>query len=61
MTNEQLAFKEVSRFETWMRDTIDSIYIKDDESMSAAYDRVFNNSLEIIVYENTKRERNEPS
>jgi hypothetical protein len=61
MTNEQLAFKEVNKFEVWMRETIDSIYYKDDERMDKAYDRVFNNSLEIIVYENIKRERNEPS
>lgn len=61
MTNEQLAFQEVNKFEVWMRETIDSIYYKDDESMNEAYNRVFNNSLEIIVYENIKRERNEPS
>jgi len=61
MTNEQLAFQEVNKFEVWMRETIDSIYYKDDESMNEAYNRVFNNSLEIIVYENIKRQRSEPS
>jgi hypothetical protein len=61
MTNEQLAFEEVNKFEIWMRETIDSIYYKDDERMDEAYNRVFNNSLEIIIYENTKRKREEPS
>ncbi len=61
MTNEQLAFQEVNKFEVWMRETIDSIYYKDDESMNEAYNRVFNNSLEIIIYENIKRQRSEPS
>ena len=61
MTNEQLAFQEVNKFEVWMRETIDSIYYKDDESMNEAYNRVFNNSLEIIVYENIKRERSKSS
>ncbi len=28
MTNEQLAFQEVNKFEVWMRETIDSIYYK---------------------------------
>jgi hypothetical protein len=61
MTNEQLAFQEVNKFEVWMRETIDSIYYKDDESMNEAYNRVFNNSLEIIIYENIKRERSKSS
>lgn len=61
MTNEQLAFEEVNKFEIWMRETIDSIYYKDDKRMDEAYNRVFNNSLEIIIYENTKRKREEPS
>ena len=61
MTNEQLAFKETQAFEVWMRDTVKSIHYANNNSMTDAYNRVFNNSLEIIVYENTKRERNEPS
>jgi hypothetical protein len=61
MTNEQLAFQEVNKFEVWMRETIASIYYKDDESMNEAYNRVFNNSLEIIIYENIKRERSKSS
>jgi hypothetical protein len=44
-----------------MRDTIKSVHYADNKSMTEAYDRVFNNSLEIIVYENIKRQRSEPS
>lgn len=61
MTNEQLAFQEAKAFEVWMRDTVRSIHYANNELMTEAYNRVFNNSLEIIVYENIKRERNEPS
>ena len=61
MTNEQLAFKEAQAFEVWMRDTIKSVHYADNKSMTEAYDRVFNNSLEIIVYENIKRERSKSS
>ena len=61
MTNEQLAFQETKAFEVWMRDTVRSIHYANNELMTEAYNRVFNNSLEIIVYENIKRERNEPS
>jgi hypothetical protein len=61
MTNEQLAFQETQAFEVWMRDTVKSIHYANNNLMTDAYNRVFNNSLEIIVYENTKRERNEPS
>lgn len=61
MTNEQLAFQETQAFEVWMRDTVKSIHYANNGLMTDAYDRVFNNSLELIVYENIKRERNEPS
>jgi hypothetical protein len=61
MTNEQLAFQEAQAFEVWMRDTVRSIHYADNKSMAEAYDRVFNNSLEIIVYENIKRERSKSS
>jgi hypothetical protein len=61
MTNEQLAFQETKAFESWMRDTVRSVHYANNKLMAEAYDRVFNNSLEIIVYENIKRERNEPS
>jgi len=61
MTEEQLAFQEVKAFEVWMRDTVNSIHYASNELMAEAYNRVFNNSLEIIVYENIKRQRSEPS
>lgn len=61
MKDEQLAFQEAKAFEVWMRDTIKSVHYADNKSMTEAYDRVFNNSLEIIVYENIKRERSESS
>ena len=61
MTNEQLAFKETQAFEVWMRDTVKSIHYANNNSMTDAYNRVFNNSLEIIVYENIKRERSKSS
>ncbi len=61
MTNEQLAFQEAQAFEVWMRDTVRSIHYADNKSMTEAYDRVFNNSLEIIIYENIKRERSKSS
>ena len=61
MKDEQLAFQEAKAFEVWMRDTIKSVHYADNKSMTEAYDRVFNNSLEIIVYENIKRERSKSS
>jgi hypothetical protein len=61
MTEKQLAFKETEAFESWMRDTIKSVHYADNDKMAEAYDRVFNNALEITIYENIKRKRNEPS
>jgi hypothetical protein len=61
MTDEQLAFQEAKAFEVWMRDTVNSIHYANNKLMAEAYTRVFNNSLEIIVYENIKRQRSEPS
>lgn len=61
MTDEQLAFQETKAFEVWMRETVRSVHYADNKLMAEAYTRVFNNSLEIIVYENIKRQRSEPS
>ena len=61
MTKEKLAFQEVKAFEVWMRDTVKSIHYANNELMVEAYDRVFNNNLETIIYENIERERSEPS
>lgn len=56
---EKEAFKDVMEFEAWMRDTIKTVHYADNVEMTKAYDRVFSNSLEIIVYERTNRKRNE--
>jgi len=61
MTNEQLAFQESKAFEIWMRDTVRSVHYANNELMAEAYNRVFSNSLEIIVYENIKRKRSKSS
>ena len=57
MTQEQLAFQEALAFEVWMRETVQTVHYADNEKMAEVYNRVFNNSLEIKVYENIKRER----
>jgi len=57
MTKEQLAFQEALAFEVWMRDTVKTVHYADNDKMAKAYDRVFNNSLEIKVYENIKTKR----
>ena len=55
MKDEQLAFQETLAFEVWMRDTIKSVHYADNNKMADAYDRVFNNSIELKLYENIKR------
>lgn len=55
MTEEQLAFKEASAFEVWMRETVRTIHYADNTQMSEAYNRVISNYLEVKVYENIKR------
>ena len=55
MTQEQLANQEALAFEVWMRETVKTVHYADNDRMSEAYNRVFNNSLEIKVYENIKR------
>jgi len=57
MTQEQLAFQEALAFEVWMRETVQTVHYADNEKMAEAYDRVFNNSLEIKVYENIESKR----
>lgn len=54
MTKEQLAFQETLAFEAWMRDTVKTVHYADNDKMAKAYDRVFNNTLEIKIYEKTK-------
>ena len=57
MTKEKLAFQEALAFEVWMREIVRSVHYADNSKMADAYERVFNNALEIVIYENTKSER----
>jgi hypothetical protein len=57
MTKEKLAHQEALAFEVWMRETVKTVYYADNEKMAEAYDRVFNNTLEIKIYENTESKR----
>ena len=57
MTKERLAHQEALAFEVWMRETVKTVHYADNNKMADAYDRVFNNYLEIKVYESIKRKR----
>lgn len=57
MTKERLAYQETLAFEVWMREIVRSVHYADNSKMAEAYDRVFNNALEIVIYENIKSER----
>ena len=57
MTKEKLAYQEALAFEVWMREIVKTVHYADNEKMAEAYDRVFNNALEIKIYENTKPKR----
>jgi hypothetical protein len=57
MTKERLAHQEAMAFEVWMRETVKTVHYADNNKMADAYDRVFNNYLEIKVYESIKRKR----
>jgi meiotically up-regulated gene 157 (Mug157) protein len=59
MTKEKLAFQEALAFEVWMRDTVRSVHYADNNKMAEAYDRVFNNTLELTIYEKSNKERRE--
>lgn len=61
MTKEQLAYKETEAFGIWMRETVRSIHYADNNKMAEAYDRVFNNTLELTIYESTDKTRREPN
>ena len=54
MTKEQLAFQEALAFEVWMRDIVKTVHYADNDKMAKAYDRIFNNTLEIKLYEKPK-------
>jgi hypothetical protein len=55
MTKERLAHQEALAFEVWMREIVKTVHYADNNKMAEAYDRVFNNALEIKIYESTKR------
>ena len=57
MTKERLAYQEALAFEVWMREIVKTVHYADNNKMADAYDRVFNNYLEIKVYESIKRKR----
>jgi hypothetical protein len=57
MEKERLAYQEALAFEVWMREIVKTVHYADNEKMAEAYDRVFNNALEIKIYENTKPKR----
>lgn len=57
MTKEKIAFQEALAFEVWMRETVKSVHYADNDKMAEAYDRVFNNTLELKVYETPNKKR----
>jgi len=57
MTKERLAYQEALAFEVWMREIVKTVHYADNNKMADAYDRVFNNYLEIKIYEGIKRKR----
>jgi hypothetical protein len=59
MTKEKLAHQEALASEVWMRETVKTVHYADNEKMAEAYNRVFNNSLEITIYETTNKKRRE--
>jgi meiotically up-regulated gene 157 (Mug157) protein len=61
MTKEKLAYQEAMAFEVWMRETVKTVHYADNERMAQAYDRVFNNTLELTIYESTDKKGREPN
>jgi len=57
MTKEKIAFQEALAFEVWMRETVKSVHYANNDKMAEAYDRVFNNTLELKVYETPNKKR----
>ena len=57
ITKEKLAHQEALAFEVWMRETVKTVHYADNEKMAEAYNRVFNNTLEITIYESTNKKR----
>lgn len=61
ITKEKLAHQEALAFEVWMRETVKTIHYADNEKMAEAYNRVFNNTLELTIYESPNKKRREPN
>jgi meiotically up-regulated gene 157 (Mug157) protein len=61
MTKEKLAQQEALAFEVWMRETVKTVHYADNDRMAEAYNRVFNNTLELTIYESTDKKRREPN
>ncbi len=59
MTKEKLAHQEALAFEVWMRETVKTVHYADNDRMAEAYNRVFNNTLELTIYESTDKKRRE--
>jgi hypothetical protein len=59
MTKEKLAHQEAMAFEVWMRETVKTVHYADNEKMAEAYNRVFNNTLELTIYESPNKKRRE--
>ena len=61
ITKEKLAHQEAMAFEVWMRETVKTVHYADNEKMAEAYNRVFNNTLELTIYESPNKKRREPN
>ena len=61
MTKENLAHQEALAFEVWMRETVKTVHYADNDRMAEAYNRVFNNTLELTIYESTDKKGREPN
>lgn len=61
ITKEKLAHQEALAFEVWMRETVKTVHYADNEKMAEAYNRVFNNTLELTIYESPNKKRREPN
>lgn len=61
ITKEKLAHQEAMAFEVWMREIVKTVHYADNEKMAEAYDRVFNNTLELTIYESPNKKRREPN
>lgn len=59
MTKEKLAHQEVLAFEIWLCETVKTVHYANTVKMNEAYDKVFNNAIELTIYESTNKKRRE--